>query len=54
MAEAVNCSSEPALTRWFAIGASTGATLTSATWTENVRLASSAGVPLSVTRTVML
>ena len=51
-AAAVNCSSEPSLTLWSAIGASSGAEFASLTRIENVRLASSAGVPLSATRTV--
>ena len=54
VALAVNWISAFSLTLWSAIGASTGASFTSPTWIASVRLASSAGVPSSVTRTVTL
>ena len=54
VAVAVSWSSAPSLTLWSAIAASSGAAFTSRTWIEIMRLALSAGVPLSATRKVTL
>ena len=54
VAEAVNVSRLPSFTDLFPSEASSGATFTSPTVTSIVSKSSRLGVPLSVTRTVML